>query len=82
VRRLYHIYIYIYIYIWKAYFKSDRLSVKEKCSLVIKNVTEEDAGRYFCQQYNKAEQKQDITEWLLRHCDMAGSCEFCGSWFN
>ncbi|XP_035851586.1 uncharacterized protein LOC116056198 isoform X2 [Sander lucioperca] len=38
--------------------KSDRLSVKEKCSLVIKNVTEEDAGRYFCQQYNKAEQKQ------------------------
>ncbi|XP_035851585.1 uncharacterized protein LOC118493890 isoform X2 [Sander lucioperca] len=38
--------------------KSDRLSVKEKCSLVIKNVTEEDAGRYFCQQYNKTEQKQ------------------------
>ncbi|XP_039638024.1 uncharacterized protein LOC120546851 isoform X2 [Perca fluviatilis] len=34
--------------------KSDRLSVRENCSLVIKNVTEEDVGRYFCQQYNKA----------------------------
>ena len=34
--------------------KSDRLSVRENCSLVIKNVTEEDAGRYLCQQYKKA----------------------------
>ncbi|KAM8726265.1 uncharacterized protein AB9X84_002770 isoform 1-T1 [Acanthopagrus schlegelii] len=31
--------------------KSDRLSVTEKCSLVIKNVTVEDVGRYICQQY-------------------------------
>ncbi|TDH00719.1 hypothetical protein EPR50_G00191390 [Perca flavescens] len=38
--------------------KSDRLSVRENCSLVIKNVTEEDAGRYFCQQYNKTGQQQ------------------------
>ncbi|XP_039638025.1 uncharacterized protein LOC120546852 [Perca fluviatilis] len=38
--------------------KSDRLSVRENCSLVIKNVTEEDVGRYYCQQYNKAEQHQ------------------------
>ena len=29
----------------------DRLSVTEKCSLVIKNVTVEDVGRYDCQQY-------------------------------
>ncbi|XP_078130811.1 uncharacterized protein LOC144533370 [Sander vitreus] len=37
--------------------KSDRLSVTENCSLVIKKITEEDVGRYFCQQY-KAGQKQ------------------------
>ncbi|XP_039637293.1 uncharacterized protein LOC120546434 [Perca fluviatilis] len=38
--------------------KSDRLSVTENCSLVIKNVTEEDVGGYYCQQYNKTEQHQ------------------------
>ncbi|XP_030262005.1 uncharacterized protein LOC115574547 isoform X2 [Sparus aurata] len=31
--------------------KSDRLSVTENCSLVIKKVTVEDVGRYDCQQY-------------------------------
>ena len=36
--------------------KSDRLSVRENCSLVIKKVTEEDVGRYSCQQYNKTGQ--------------------------
>ncbi|XP_028461810.1 uncharacterized protein LOC114573703 isoform X2 [Perca flavescens] len=34
--------------------KSDRLSVKEKCSLVIKNVTEENVGRYTCRQFNRS----------------------------
>ncbi|XP_041660855.1 uncharacterized protein LOC121521166 [Cheilinus undulatus] len=31
--------------------KSDRLAVREDCSLVIKKVTHEDVGRYSCQQY-------------------------------
>ncbi|KAM9354374.1 uncharacterized protein KZ484_012521 isoform 2-T5 [Pholidichthys leucotaenia] len=31
--------------------KSDRLTVTENCSLAIKEVKFEDAGRYFCQQY-------------------------------
>ncbi|XP_078130554.1 uncharacterized protein LOC144533206 isoform X5 [Sander vitreus] len=34
--------------------KSDRLSVTEKCSLVIKNVTCEDVGRYTCRQFYKS----------------------------
>ncbi|XP_019114712.2 uncharacterized protein LOC109138585 isoform X3 [Larimichthys crocea] len=37
--------------------KSDRLSVTQKCSLVIKKVTHEDVGRYDCQQW-KSRQRQ------------------------
>ncbi|XP_038587900.1 uncharacterized protein LOC119912684 [Micropterus salmoides] len=38
--------------------KSDRMSVTENCSLVIKNVTDEDVGRYTCRQFNKSGQQQ------------------------
>ncbi|XP_038587918.1 uncharacterized protein LOC119912700 isoform X2 [Micropterus salmoides] len=38
--------------------KSDRLSVTENCSLVIKNVTVEDVGRYTCRQFKKSGQQQ------------------------
>ncbi|XP_028253762.1 uncharacterized protein LOC114429114 [Parambassis ranga] len=34
----------------------DRLSVTENCSLIIKEVREEDAGQYVCQQYKTKEQ--------------------------
>ncbi|XP_034059094.1 uncharacterized protein LOC117537825 isoform X2 [Gymnodraco acuticeps] len=38
--------------------KSDRLRVTEKCSLVIKKVTEEDAGFYSCSQFNRSGEQQ------------------------
>ncbi|XP_067338618.1 uncharacterized protein [Channa argus] len=42
--------------------KSDRLSVTEKCSLVIKKVTDEDVGFYTCKQYKShIEQGQAAT---------------------
>ncbi|XP_042246109.1 uncharacterized protein LOC121882141 isoform X2 [Thunnus maccoyii] len=41
----------------KAKAKSDRLSVTENCSLVIKKVTVEDAGRYTCRQFKSGQQQ-------------------------
>ncbi|XP_056261465.1 uncharacterized protein LOC130187678 isoform X2 [Seriola aureovittata] len=38
--------------------KSARLSLTENCSLVLKNVTREDAGRYGCRQFDKSRQQQ------------------------
>ncbi|XP_028461155.1 uncharacterized protein LOC114573273 isoform X2 [Perca flavescens] len=40
---------------------SDRLTVAENCSLVIKNVTEEDVGRYHCIQPNKLPNHVDMS---------------------
>nr|XP_029138457.1 uncharacterized protein LOC114921946 isoform X2 [Labrus bergylta] len=41
--------------------KSDRLRVTEDCSLVIKKITEEDAGRYYCQQYISGNRTGNVT---------------------
>ncbi|KAF3703141.1 hypothetical protein EXN66_Car018829 [Channa argus] len=38
--------------------KSHRLNVTEKCSLVIKKVTDEDVGRYTCRQFDKSGRQQ------------------------
>ncbi|XP_070782393.1 uncharacterized protein, partial [Enoplosus armatus] len=38
--------------------KSNRLNVTENCSLVIKNVTVEDVGRYSCRQFRKSGRQQ------------------------
>ncbi|XP_078130378.1 uncharacterized protein LOC144533105 isoform X1 [Sander vitreus] len=45
--------------------KSDRLSVTENCSLVIKKVTEEDAGRYTCRQVRSGEKQVDTVDLSL-----------------
>ncbi|XP_038583666.1 uncharacterized protein LOC119909491 [Micropterus salmoides] len=42
--------------------KSDRLSVTENCSLVIKKVTVEDVGRYSCRQFTHKEGKQQAPD--------------------
>ncbi|XP_036068796.1 uncharacterized protein LOC118598973 [Oryzias melastigma] len=38
--------------------KSDRLSLTEKCSLVIKKITDEDDGIYYCRQFSTSGQKE------------------------
>ena len=67
----------------KAKAKSDRLSVTANCSLVIKKVTVEDVGRYFCQQYDRSGQKQGqdslvylsvVTSEYLHHNVFSSNC--------
>ncbi|KAJ4929014.1 hypothetical protein JOQ06_004635 [Pogonophryne albipinna] len=43
---------------WISKAKADRLSVTEDCSLVVTNVTREDAGLYSCRQFPKSGGKQ------------------------
>ncbi|XP_071324096.1 uncharacterized protein [Trachinotus anak] len=45
--------------------KSDRLSVTENCSLVVKKVTAEDVGRYTCRQFNSLSGKQQGPDALV-----------------
>ncbi|XP_005464858.2 uncharacterized protein LOC102075743 isoform X1 [Oreochromis niloticus] len=49
----------------KAQTKSDRLSVTANCSLVIKKLTDEDVGFYYCQQYKLGEGKHLVSEFLV-----------------
>lgn len=42
--------------------KSDRLSLTENCSLVIKNVTKEDVGRYFCIQEESGGRERAVVD--------------------
>ncbi|XP_034057449.1 uncharacterized protein LOC117536623 [Gymnodraco acuticeps] len=51
--------------------KSDRLRVTEKCSLVIKKVTEEDAGVYVCQ-FRSGEQQGPDSDVILSVVSMTG----------
>jgi len=45
--------------------KSDRLRVTQNCSLVIKKVTEEDAGGYVCRQFRSGEQQDPVSQVFL-----------------
>ncbi|XP_043962815.1 uncharacterized protein LOC122825454 [Gambusia affinis] len=46
--------------------RSDRLSVSANCSLVVKNVTDEDVGRYICRQFKKQGGSQSGSDALVR----------------
>ncbi|XP_033979773.1 uncharacterized protein LOC117477211 isoform X1 [Trematomus bernacchii] len=52
--------------------KSDRLRVTENCSLVIKKVTEEDAGLYGCSQFRSGVQQGSVSVVYLHVVTMTG----------
>ncbi|KAK1889416.1 Neuroglian [Dissostichus eleginoides] len=52
--------------------KPDRLRVTENCSLVIKKVTEEDAGLYYCRQLRSGRQQDPYSLVLLSVVTMTG----------
>ncbi|XP_074471417.1 uncharacterized protein LOC141755948 isoform X3 [Sebastes fasciatus] len=52
--------------------KSDRLSVTENCSLVIRNITHEDVGRYACRQFRSEQQQGPDAVVLLSVVIMTG----------
>ncbi|XP_041660738.1 uncharacterized protein LOC121521076 isoform X2 [Cheilinus undulatus] len=74
--------------------KSERLRVKEDCSLVIKHVTREDVGRYACRQFTPGEQASDAFVFLSMitidtdsasrfYCNVVGygDCEHTIQWY-
>uniref|UniRef100_A0A669BBD9 Immunoglobulin V-set domain-containing protein n=1 Tax=Oreochromis niloticus TaxID=8128 RepID=A0A669BBD9_ORENI len=57
--------------------KSDRLSVTANCSLLIKNVTVEDVGLYYCQQYKLGETRAESTLVYQSFIDLSViTCEY------
>ncbi|XP_031164194.2 uncharacterized protein LOC116056177 isoform X2 [Sander lucioperca] len=67
--------------------ESDRLTVAENCSLVIKNVTEEDVGRYHCIQPNRSDTvdlsvvtmtEQKNNKNVMLNCSVSSTYGGCG----
>nr|XP_046228721.1 uncharacterized protein LOC124050332 isoform X2 [Scatophagus argus] len=56
--------------------ESDRLSVTKNCSLVIKKVSAEDAGRYTCVQYKQGQQGSDS------HIDLSVVTTVTGQYYS
>ncbi|XP_067428547.1 uncharacterized protein [Thunnus thynnus] len=75
--------------------KSDRLSVTANCSLVIKKITREDVGIYYCRQHRSGPDSQDDlsvismnkhedSEWVTLSCSVRthDSCRHTVKWLN